>query len=116
MATSLKEMGQVKALTTTTTIYTAGAGITGLLLELVVTNTDTVARQFGLALVRGGSGFTAFTSVETIIIPYTADNTIAPGEMKTFHFNLVIATAGVISCKSDAANVVIFTGSGVEKS
>ena len=116
MATSLKEMGQVKAGTGNTAIYTAGAGITGIVNEIWITNTDTVARQFGLALVRGGSGFTAFTSVETVLRNYGSTNAIAAGDTEIIHCNLIIATTGVLSCKSDAANVVVATVSGVEKS
>lgn len=116
MATSLKEMGQVKLLTTNTAIYTAGAGVTGILTELVITNTDTVARQVGIALVRGGSGFTAFTSPETILVNYSANFTLAPSETKVFHFKTIIATTGVLSGKCDAANVIAVVASGIEKS
>ena len=92
--------------TLTTTLYTAPASTSTIIKEIVLCNTDTVARTVTIR-----AGASPATGVLSTIINAV---TIQPNETQIFTFSTVILTTHLITGGASSAAVVGCTISGVE--
>jgi hypothetical protein len=98
MATTPKLMYRGNAATSNTTLYTVGSGKTGIVTDIVVTNTDSVSATFTLNL----NGTTLLSAA-----------TLAANSTATFELKQVLESADTVS-GSASATTVKFHISGVE--
>ena len=91
--------------TSTTTICTAGAGVTEIIKQIVVCNTDTVDRTFTLAI---GSAATASNRL-------FSNTQIAANDSIIFDTAIVLAATETLQGLSDTASKVTVTAFGWEK-
>ena len=97
--------GPIQLGTSTTTICTAGAGITEVIKQIIITNTDTVDRTVTLAI---GSAATAANRILSAL-PIGANDVII------LDTALVLLTTETLQGLSDTAAKVNVTGVGWEK-
>ena len=97
--------GPIQLGTSTTTICTAGAGVTEVIKQIIITNTDTVDRTVTLAI---GSAATAANRLMSAL-------PIGANDMMVFDTALVLAPTETLQGLADAANVVNVTAIGWEK-
>lgn len=90
------------------TYYTAPAGIVcSILKELILCNTDTVARTFTVYVVpAAGSAAVANTIFSGV--------SLQPGESKLFSLSKVMTTGSFLQALASSASVVSLTASGIE--
>lgn len=91
--------------TTTTTICTAGAGVTDIIKQLIICNTDTVERTFTLAI---GSAATAANRLFSSM-PIGANDTIV------LDTAIVLAATETLEGLSDTGAKITVTAFGWEK-
>ena len=91
--------------TTTTTICTAGAGVTEIIKQIVITNTDTIERTFSLSI---GTAATAANRLFSSM-PIGANDTII------WDTALVLAPTETLQGLADTASKVNVTVVGWEK-
>lgn len=97
--------GPIQLGTSTTTICTAGAGVTEIIKQIVVCNTDTVDRTFTLAI---GSAATAANRL-------FSNTPIAANDSIIFDTAIVLAATETLQGLSDTASKVTVTAFGWEK-
>lgn len=91
--------------TTTTTICTAGAGVTEVIKQLLICNTDTVERTFSLSIGTSASASNRFFSS----MPIGANDTIV------LDTALVLSATETLQGLADTANKVVVIALGWEK-
>ena len=97
--------GPVQLGTTTTTICTAGAGITEVIKQIIITNTDTVDRTVTLAI---GNAAVASNRILSAL-------PIGANDIMVFDTALVLLTTETLQGLSDTAAKVNVTAVGWEK-
>lgn len=106
----VKTIIQGSLLTTSNAIYyTAPTGVSMQLVNMVLVNTDSVARTVSVYLVDDGA---APTAADTIL----KNKTLQPNESYPVSAALaaVVSAAGTIQAIADAGSVVVLKASGIE--
>ena len=107
MANTVKRLSQTAlTATTTTTLYTVPASTSTIIKEIVLCNTDTVARTVTIQ-----AGPTPATAVATRLINALS---LEPNETKIFTFSNVLLTTDLITGGASAGAVVACSISGTE--
>ena len=97
--------GPIQLGTSTTTICTAGAGITEVIKQIIICNTDTVDRTVTLAI---GSAATAANRIMSTL-------PIGANDVMVWDTALVLLTTETLQGLSDTASKITITAVGIDK-
>ena len=92
---------------TITTYYTVPAATNAIVKEIIVCNTDTVARTFDLHIVPSAGSAAAANQI-------FQDETLQAGQSKIISLSSVMPTGATIQALASSASVVALNVSGVE--